>query len=80
MLYRTIAHWAVNALGAALLVLATIVLIYALRARRQADLQPWHTQAPQLEMTAADIGPRQPLLAVQCKLPVEISHRLEPQF
>jgi alpha-beta hydrolase superfamily lysophospholipase len=58
MLYRTITRWAVNALAAALLVLVTIVLIYALQARRQADLQPWHTQAPQLEMTAADIGPR----------------------
>lgn len=58
MLYRTIARWARNAAAAALLVLATIVLIYALQARRQADLQPWHTQSPQLEMTAAAIVPR----------------------
>ena len=57
MLHRRIARWTINAIAAALLVLATIVLIYALQARRQADLQPWHTQAPQLEMTVADIGP-----------------------
>jgi alpha-beta hydrolase superfamily lysophospholipase len=57
MLHRKIARWTTNAIAAAALVLATIVLIYALQARRQADLQIWHTQAPQLEMTAADIGP-----------------------
>jgi alpha-beta hydrolase superfamily lysophospholipase len=56
MLYRKISRWTANVVGAAALVLATIVLIYALQARRQADLQIWHTQAPQLEMTAADIG------------------------
>lgn len=57
MLRRRIARWAVNAVAAGVLVLATTVLIYALQARRQADLQPWHTQAHTLEMTAADIGP-----------------------
>jgi alpha-beta hydrolase superfamily lysophospholipase len=56
MPYRKIARWTINAIAAALLVLATIVLVYALQARRLADLQIWHTQAPQLEMTAADIG------------------------
>ena len=54
---RRIARWAFNAAAAAALVLATIVLIYALQARRLSNLQPWHTAAPRLEMTAADIGP-----------------------
>jgi len=57
MLHRKIARWTINAVAAAVLVLATIVLVYALQARRQADLQPWHTEAPDLEMTAADLGP-----------------------
>jgi len=57
MLVRTITRWTINAVTAAVLVLVTVVLIYALQARRQADLQPWHTEAPDLEMTAADIGP-----------------------
>jgi alpha-beta hydrolase superfamily lysophospholipase len=54
---RRTARWAINAVAAAALVLATIVLIYALQARRLSDLQPWHTVAPRLEMTALDIGP-----------------------
>jgi len=57
MLHQKIARWTINAVTAAVLVLATIVLIYALQARRQADLQPWHTEAPQLEMRLADLGP-----------------------
>jgi len=56
-LMRRIARWAINAVAAAALVLATIVVIYALQARRMPDLQPWHTTASRFEMTAADIGP-----------------------
>ncbi|MBK8309321.1 MAG: alpha/beta fold hydrolase [Gammaproteobacteria bacterium] len=47
--------WIVNVLVATLSVLATIVLIYALQARRLPDLQPWHTQAPAGEMQAAEL-------------------------
>ncbi len=54
---RRILRWTVNALAAAILVSVTVVLVYALQARRLPDLQPWHTQAPHLEMTAADLGP-----------------------
>lgn len=50
-------RWAVSVVAAGGVVLATIVFVYALQARRQADLQPWHTLAPRLEMTVADIGP-----------------------
>jgi alpha-beta hydrolase superfamily lysophospholipase len=54
---RLTARWAINGVAAAALVLATIVLVYALQARRLSDLQPWHTVAPRLEMVAAEIGP-----------------------
>lgn len=45
----------VNVLVATLSVLATIVVIYALQARRLPDLQPWHTLAPASEMQAAEL-------------------------
>jgi alpha-beta hydrolase superfamily lysophospholipase len=54
---RRMLRWIANAIGGAALVLVTVVFIYALQARRLADLQPWHTVAPQLEMTVADLGP-----------------------
>jgi alpha-beta hydrolase superfamily lysophospholipase len=53
---RRLMHWGINTVVAAAAVLATVVLIYALQARRLSDLQPWHTHAPHMEMTAADIG------------------------
>jgi alpha-beta hydrolase superfamily lysophospholipase len=40
----------------AIAVAVTVVLIYALQARRLPDLQPWLTQAPTLEVTAATLG------------------------
>jgi len=54
---RRLMRWGLNAAVTAAAVLITIVLIYALQARRLADLQPWHTDAPHFEMTAADLGP-----------------------
>ena len=54
---RRVMRWGVNAVVAAAAVLVTIVFVYALQARRLSDLQPWHTQAPHLEVTAADMGP-----------------------
>ena len=57
MLHRTIARWTIIAVAAALLVLATIVLIYALQARRQADLQRPGTEDRQLvALVAAWLG------------------------
>jgi alpha-beta hydrolase superfamily lysophospholipase len=50
-------RWGVNAVVTAAAVLVTIVFVYAVQARRLSDLQPWHTQAPHLEVTAADMGP-----------------------
>jgi alpha-beta hydrolase superfamily lysophospholipase len=50
-------HWGVNTVVAVAAVFVTVLLIYALQARRLSDLQAWHTHAPHLEMTAADIGP-----------------------
>ena len=47
--------WIINALVATLSVLATIVLVYALQARRLPDLQPWHTRAPPGELQAAEL-------------------------
>ncbi len=47
--------WIINAFVATLSVLATIVLVYALQARRIPDLQPWHTQAPLGELQAAEL-------------------------
>lgn len=52
---RRLLKWCRNVVIGALLVLVTIVLVYALQARRLPDLQPWHTQASQLEVHAADI-------------------------
>ncbi len=46
---RRILRWTINAVAAAVRVSVTVVLVYALQARRQPDLQPWHTQAPHLE-------------------------------
>jgi alpha-beta hydrolase superfamily lysophospholipase len=52
---RRLLRWCRNIVVAALLVLVTIVLVYALQARRLSDLQPWQTQASALEVRAAEI-------------------------
>lgn len=48
--------WILNGTVLATTVLITVVFIYALQARRLPDLQPWHTHALELELSAADIG------------------------
>jgi alpha-beta hydrolase superfamily lysophospholipase len=52
---RRLLRWSRNLVFGALLVLVTIVLVYALQARRLPDLQPWHTQASDFEVHAAEI-------------------------
>jgi alpha-beta hydrolase superfamily lysophospholipase len=54
---RRLLRWVIEAVAGAILVLVTLVVVYALQARRLGDLQPWHTQAPKLEMTEAILGP-----------------------
>ena len=53
---RRLLRWATTAVVSMIAVAVTIVLIYALQARRLPDLQPWLTQAPALEVTAATLG------------------------
>ncbi|HQX23823.1 MAG TPA: alpha/beta hydrolase, partial [Pseudomonadota bacterium] len=54
MLWR----WSLRAVWSVLLVLATIVLVQAFRARGLPPLQPWHREAPQLELTAEEMRQR----------------------
>lgn len=53
---RRLLGWVKTAIVSLIAVAVTVVLIYALQARRLPDLQPWLTQAPTLEVTATTLG------------------------
>ena len=55
---RMVWQWSLRAVWSVLLVLATIVLVQAFRARGLPPLQPWHREAPQLELTAEEMRQR----------------------
>lgn len=46
---RRLLRWFRNVVVGVLLVLVTIVLVYALQARRLPELQPWHTETSRFE-------------------------------
>jgi alpha-beta hydrolase superfamily lysophospholipase len=52
---RMLWRWSLRAVWSVLLVLATIMLVQALRSRALPPLQPWHRETPQLELTAEEM-------------------------
>ena len=55
---RMLWRWSLRAVWSVLLVLATIVLAQAFSSRGLPPLQPWHREAPQLELTAEEMRQR----------------------
>jgi len=55
---RIVWRWSLRAVCSLLLVVATIMLVQAFRARGLPPLQAWHREAPQLELTAEEMGQR----------------------
>ncbi len=55
---RMLWRWSLRLVWSVLLVLATIVLVQAFHSRGLPPLQPWHREAPQLELTAEEMRQR----------------------